>query len=94
MHGENFKSGWTFNVSYPEKCNEMTLHYLTGGLAGQRFTWPLRVNADGDHCVKRDGKDRGRKFSMVEPGVYHAKSGDGTLDYSRTRIVDGNQLDN
>lgn len=94
MHGENFESGWTFKTYYPEKCNELTVHYITGDKAGQRFTWPLRIDPSGDHCVKRDGKDRCAKFSMVEPGVYHAKRGDGVLVYSRTKSVDGNQLDN
>lgn len=93
MHGENFESGWTFKTFYAEKCNELTVHYITGDKAGQRFTWPLRIYPSGDHCVKRDGKDRCAKFSMVEPGVFHARRGDGTPVYSRTKAVDGNRLD-
>jgi len=92
MEGENFDSGWTFKVYYPEKCNEVTNHYLTGDKAGQRFTWPLRIYSSGDHCVMRDGKDRCAKFVMVSEGVYHAIR-DGKAQYSRTKPVDGNQLD-
>lgn len=92
MEGENFDSGWTFKVFYAEKCNEITVHYLTGDKAGQRFTWPLRIYPSGDHCVKRDGKDRCAKMEMVGDGVYHAIR-DGKAQYSRAKPVDGNQLD-
>jgi len=92
LEGENFGSGWTFKVFYPENCNEITVHYLTGEQAGKRFTWPLRIYPSGDHCVKRDGKDRCAKFKQVGDGVYHAIR-DGKADYSRAKPVDGNQLD-
>jgi hypothetical protein len=95
MEGENFESGWTFKVFYPEKCNEIIVHYLTGDKAGQRFTRSLRIYPSGDHCVvsDRDGKDRCEKFVMVSEGVYHAIRG-GKARYSRTKSVNGNQLDN
>jgi hypothetical protein len=93
MEGVNFESGWTFKVYYSEKCNEITNLYLTGDKAGQKFTWPLRIYPSGDHCVKRDGKDRCAKFVKVSEGEYHATR-NGKAQYSRAKPVDGNQLDN
>jgi hypothetical protein len=92
LEGENFISGWTFKAFYAPKCNEITVHYLTGDKAGQRFTWPLRIYPSGDHCVQRDGKDRCAKFEMVGDGAYHAMRS-GKAQYSRAKPVDGNQLD-
>lgn len=92
MQGENFISGWTFKVFYPEKCNELTVHYLTGEKAGQRFIRPLRIYPSGDHCVMSSGKDRCEKFIQVSDGVYHAMR-DGKQQYSRAKPVDGNHLD-
>jgi len=93
MEGENFDSGWKFKVYYPEKCNEVTVHYVSGDQTGQRFTWPLRIYPSGDHCVKRDGKDRCFKIYPMGDGVYHAIAGNGKAMYSRSKPVEGNQLD-
>lgn len=91
--GENFEKGSTFKVYYPEKCDEVIHHYLTGSNAGQTVTWPLRISPSGDHCVTNDGKEKCAQFVLAKDGVYHAMR-DGKVIYSRTNSANGNQLDN
>jgi hypothetical protein len=91
--GENLEKGSTFKVYYPDKCDEVLHHFLTGNNAGQTVAWPLRISPSGDHCVTYDGKEKCAQFVLNKDGVYHAMR-DGKAIYSRTNPVNGNHLDN
>ena len=91
--GENFEKGSTFKVYYPDKCDEVIHHYLTGSNAGQTVTWPLRISPSGDHCVTNGGKEKCAQFILNNDGVYHAMR-DGKAIYSRANPVNGKHLDN
>jgi hypothetical protein len=91
--GENFEKGSTFKVYYPEKCDEVIHHYLTGSNAGQTVTWPLRISPSGDHCVTHEGKEKCAQFILNNDGVYNAMR-DGKAIYSRADPANGNHLDN
>jgi hypothetical protein len=90
--GENFEKGSTFKVYYPDKCDVVVHHFLTGSNAGQTVTWSLRISPGGDHCVTYDGKEKCAKFILNKDGVYHAMR-DGKAIYSRANPVNGNHLD-
>lgn len=90
--GENFEKGSTFKVYYPDKCDEVTHHFLTGSNAGQKVTWSLRISPIGEHCVTYDGKEKCTRFILNKEGVYHAMR-DGKAIYSRTNPVTGNHLE-
>ena len=89
--GENVEKGSTFKVYYPEKCNEVIHHFLTGGEAGKSVTWPLRISPSGDHCVVNGGKEKCARFILNKDGVYQAMR-DGQVIYTRSHPTDGNHL--
>ena len=90
--GENFEKGSTFKVYYPDKCDEVVHHFLTGSNAGKTVTWSLRISPSGDHCVTYDGKEKCAQFVLNKDEAYHAMR-DGKAIYSRTSPVNGNHLD-
>jgi hypothetical protein len=90
--GKNFEKGSTFKVYYPEKCDEVIHHYLTGNDAGQTVTWSLRISPSGDHCVTHDDKEKCTQFILNNDGVYLAMR-DGKAIYSRSNPANGNHLD-
>ena len=90
--GQNFEKETTFKVYYPNKCDEVVHHFLTGSNAGQTATWLLHISPSGDHCVTYDGKEKCAKFVLNKDGAYHAMR-DGKAIYSRTSPVNGNHLE-
>lgn len=93
FNGENIEKGSTFKVYYPEKCDEVIHHFLTGSTAGKTVTWPLRISPIGEHCVTNDGKEKCASFVKVNEGIYNAMR-DGKVIYTRKNSVNGNHLDN
>ncbi len=91
--GENVEKGSTFKVYYPEKCDEVIHHFLTGGDAGKTVTWPLRISLNGDHCVVNGGKEKCAQFILNKDGVYQAMR-EGKVIYTRSHPVEGNHLNN
>lgn len=90
--GENFiGKGSTFKAYYPEKCDEVMQHYLTGSNAGQTVTWALRISPSGDHCVTHDGNEKCAQFMLGKDGFYQAMR-DGKVIYTRHDPVNGNHL--
>lgn len=91
--GENFASKSYFRVFYPEKCDDVIHHYLTGDNAGQTVTWQLRNGPSGDHCVTHDSKEKCAQFVIGSDRPYYSVC-DGKAYYFPTNPVDGNHLDN
>ena len=90
--GENvIGKGSTFKVYYPEKCDELMQHYLTGSNAGQTVTWALRISPSGDHCVTHDGNEKCAQFILGKDGVYQAMR-DGKVIFTRHNPANGNHL--
>lgn len=95
--GVNLTNGWKYRSYAHDTCDKVTIHFLTGDLAGKTFDRAITRFPSGENCAKlENGRDRCTKLKDAGNGTYHAYATNGKDSGKHvntlTNFVDGNQL--